>query len=616
MKQFKAELTLVIAGPFLVGDTAVNTYGLDLSFHRDWQDRLVIPSSQIKGLLRSSLAVIKQCGALSALNIETLFGQASGEEAGDYLPRRGRLDFSDIACLTDTPLQTDLQYRVAIDEASGVAAHRKLRTVEQPFGSGQEIKCTGSIFLWSDDIETAKETIGYLLCGLRWITALGGQRGIGYGRLMSAEIGLPQQLNMTQTATGCENTYYIAITAEEPILVGGVKLPKSNFVTSELELPGGLIKGALAAGLNRAHGRAPHMNLDKAAAPSFPGYEALVEHFDKVHINHGFPCLQGEPRPTRLPLSTVEFGKDVRDTALSLQESPMMDGQAPAYEPDWKEQTAYFGTAFPPLITMTRTGIDASSRRVAEGQLFTELAMAPTTSNGCTITWLSDVHVEAADGLPQQEILAQLAQALQSNLHHLGKRNRHVTVTVLSGKAPTAIPSFESVKDGVTLITLQSDAIMIDPDMVRDLGVDQDLRQLYRSYWEEISNGCLEMDDVWAKQVFAGGYLYHRYLGADEDPKHYRPYYLTQAGSTFRLRVLPGQKAQLILASWAESGLPLPAWAMTAYSKPDRYLWQTCPFVPENGYGEIAINLKWHWEKRIDIPGAIGEANTEKRSLP
>jgi hypothetical protein len=30
------------------------------------------------------------------------------------------------------------------------------------------------------------------------------------------------------------------------------------------------------------------------------------------------------------------------------------------------------------------------------------------------------------------------------------------------------------------------------------------------------------------------------------------------------------------------------------YGKP---IWKFCPFVPENGYSEVAVNLKWHFEK-------------------
>jgi hypothetical protein len=44
-------------------------------------------------------------------------------------------------------------------------------------------------------------------------------------------------------------------------------------------------------------------------------------------------------------------------------------------------------------------------------------------------------------------------------------------------------------------------------------------------------------------------------------------------------------------------GLPLPVWALAEYGQYNRELWETCPFVPENGYGEIAVNLAWHWKE-------------------
>ena len=50
---------------------------------------------------------------------------------------------------------------------------------------------------------------------------------------------------------------------------------------------------------------------------------------------------------------------------------------------------------------------------------------------------------------------------------------------------------------------------------------------------------------------------------------------------------------------WMSGGLPLPKWALAEYGQYNRALWENCPFVPENGYGEIAVNLAWHWDNPI-----------------
>jgi hypothetical protein len=128
------------------------------------------------------------------------------------------------------------------------------------------------------------------------------------------------------------------------------------------------------------------------------------------------------------------------------------------------------------------------------------------------------------------------------------------------------------------------------------------LHGAYAAYWDELSGGALTLDDFFAHQGFEGGYRYHRYLGAAERknrPNNYRPYYLTLSGSLFKLRVTDEIKAPKLLIQWMSSGLPLPKWALAEYGQYNRPLWETCPFVPENGYGEIAVNLAWHWDHSI-----------------
>jgi len=139
MKHYQAPLSVIVAGPFLVGGTSVNTYGLDLTFHRDWHGRLAIPASQIKGALRSSLSEIGGCSSHPLVDIPKLFGQASGDTGGDYAPKRALLAFSDLVCQQQAAASTRPQHRVTIDTQSGTAAHRKLRTIERPFASGEPV---------------------------------------------------------------------------------------------------------------------------------------------------------------------------------------------------------------------------------------------------------------------------------------------------------------------------------------------------------------------------------------------------------------------------------------------------------------------------------------------
>ena len=51
-----------------------------------------------------------------------------------------------------------------------------------------------------------------------------------------------------------------------------------------------------------------------------------------------------------------------------------------------------------------------------------------------------------------------------------------------------------------------------------------------------------------------------------------------------------------------KTGLPLPE--QVAASLPENAYWQGCPFVPENGYGEFTVNLKWFTEKQLKMEKA------------
>jgi hypothetical protein len=173
---------------------------------------------------------------------------------------------------------------------------------------------------------------------------------------------------------------------------------------------------------------------------------------------------------------------------------------------------------------------------------------------------------------------------------------------VHDGAAAAAEASKAAIEGGLTLITLQSDAILLAPGRVRALSPWEDLHGLYAEFWRELSSGALELDDFFAHQDFEGGYRYHRYLGSAEKaskPNGYRPYYLTKAGSVFKLKVLDPQAAALQLAGWRARGLPLPAWAQAEYGASAGDRWRKCPFVPENGYGEIAVNLEFHWKQPL-----------------
>jgi hypothetical protein len=405
---------------------------------------------------------------------------------------------------------------------------------------------------------------------------------------------------------------HLRITAHEPLLVGGIKSRRTNYVTSRQELPGGLLKGALTTALNEAHGVSPvTRSLDVRCAADFPDFSALVARFSAIRVTHAWPVRVGKPRPVSLPLSTVEHNGDLAgDVALSGENPPLIHENqktySPAYFGDAKKLEEYEGLAKPVELFVTRSEIDNASERTAEGQLFTYQFSAPYTldrSIEYPIEWVCNVDFSAiSDPAERADACRQFAVAVEQHLHRLGKLARAVEVTVHEGRAAPALSGSVESRDGLYLVTLQSDAIILAPDVARKLPLGESLQAAYAAYWDELSGGALTLDDFFAHQGFEGGYRYHRYLGAAERmerPNCYRPYYLTLAGSLFRLRVVDEQRASRLMKAWLSGGLPLPQWALEEYGQFGRDTWENCPFVPENGYGEIVVNLDWHWDHRI-----------------
>ncbi len=99
----------------------------------------------------------------------------------------------------------------------------------------------------------------------------------------------------------------------------------------------------------------------------------------------------------------------------------------------------------------------------------------------------------------------------------------------------------------------------------------------------------------------SGGYYLHKRF---QPNKQYEPYLLTEGGSIFVLTINKGKESEASnkLEEWYKYGLPLPEWAITRYSRDDKQNgdhWTNCPYIRENGYGEIAVNMSGvHIEKK------------------
>lgn len=606
---YSLEVTLTVLGPFLTATTGGGGYGVHKAFHRAHNGDLVVPASHIKGKVRWALEELAPYfDADVRPPLDQWFGAVSANN--EYTPIPGMLHFSDMKCRSEKQAVT--RTRVVIHPIAGTSAENLLREIEDPYASGSKIECVGTVSYYASELTVAKQIAATLNVGLKWLANLGAEKGVGYGRLAAVRISEPiiQVTSPTDTVNFDSGTsLHLRITPLEPLLIGGVKSRRTNLVQAQREILGGVIKGALAAALNRTYGIEPvHRKMDASSVSDFPDYPTLVAHYAQICVSHALPVYVGQPRPIRIPISTVKHAGKLWDTALSPESFPISQGQAPQYFIDWKDKDTYFGIAQPSEIFVTRSEVDNVSQRTLEGQLFTYSFHCPNDEQGRAIEWVSNVDFSAiTDTDVRTQVKKEFAQAVQRHLTHLGKLGRAVRIEVYDDKAPNAQPTKQLGEDGLAIITLQSDAIMLDPAQVHSLGVGEDLHALYADFWSDLcgnnpSAPCMELVDFYAHQCFYGGYLYHRYLGTierDQAPNRYRPYYVTSAGSVFKLRVLDEQVATQLLARWQSRGIPLPQWARNEYGQYGTEIWESCPFVPENGYGEIVVNLEWHWTNRL-----------------
>jgi hypothetical protein len=81
---------------------------------------------------------------------------------------------------------------------------------------------------------------------------------------------------------------------------------------------------------------------------------------------------------------------------------------------------------------------------------------------------------------------------------------------------------------------------------------------------------------------------------------------LTEAGSLFLLQPandVSEDVGKKLIEDWLAHGLPLKGAVLDYYQidKDESRQWQNCPFIPQNGYGEIAVNLQLDISKPVQI---------------
>jgi hypothetical protein len=200
------------------------------------------------------------------------------------------------------------------------------------------------------------------------------------------------------------------------------------------------------------------------------------------------------------------------------------------------------------------------------------------------LTWQTVVDISGVDAEKQSTARELVMQVLNHGLIGVGKTKANIRVKAVQAPMSKKI-AFEGNDKNMVYLTLQTPALLT-PNIC---GSGEDaLFQAYSSYFAVASSHTLALQHFYASQVLRGGnYQKTRFKGKANSPPAYKPWLLTEAGAVFVLKVNDTNAVKEKLAQWLKTGLP---------SVAGHENWETNPYQPANGFGEIALNYPEHSE--------------------
>jgi hypothetical protein len=270
--------------------------------------------------------------------------------------------------------------------------------------------------------------------------------------------------------------------------------------------------------------------------------------------------------------------------AAAIPGSFLLQEKSPRFSVDWKDlewtsAKKAMNIETPKSELRVRTAIDVDSWRAAEHQLFAYYLVIPGDLEWRTVLDLSRVNES-----DRPAVMGCLKSLFGIGLYGIGKTKARASVTCSDHTPVEAKPNSGDPRTWV--VTLQTPALLAS---FRDsaIGMDTDaMAKAYANAWSKLSYKALKLKRYYSRESLAGGgYIKNRFRSSDP----YNPFLLTEAGSVFVLEAKVGKEktASGLLTCWMRHGLPLPEKVKQSYGEE----WARNPYLPENGYGEIAVNL-------------------------
>ena len=601
MQKVILDVEISLKGPLLTQDSSPGELGLDMvvARHNDEEKTPYLPGTLIAGKLRQAL---EELDSLTGEDRPDWFkpklSQWLGERSKNDFPKRKQLYISDFNLTSDSMGNLDdslIRDRTTVNDDTGAVEEHHILMMENPFVSGENYSFSGEIHFFAPK-DTVNSILKHLKTGFNWFTHLGAMKSTGFGQIEHVEFLKEDKLDIqlsVNTTTQQSKKIGLVITPKFPFCLSGRPV-SNNLFESESIISGNAIIGTIANTLSHLCGQHNGRLPDKEAR-----FTELLENFSKLRITHAFPT-NNKQRPVVAPLSLVKINTDQFYDVAQLQYPVLINKEPPDFALDWKD-TADTLKEYPwPYIRFkdwgwaslnselrVRTKIDRKNYRSAEGELFAYEQILPDDTQ-----WLAELdasRIEEAD--IRNKVISQLQSLLEHGAIGLGK-----TKTVIDIKfdneiiKPELSSSIEPINDHTWVITLQTDTLLGSPEKLNETSGKKELEAMYKQCWKELSEGKLKLVRYFARQRLSGG-DYQKTIFMKGDV--YKPWLLTEAGSVFVLQAENNnlEAVQTLIETWLTQGLPLSQMTRDYYQiHKNKEDWEQCPFIPQNGYGEIVVN--------------------------
>ncbi len=596
-------IQVTLIGPILTQSSSPGGWGIDYVAARNSENQLYLPGTLLVGKLQQAWQELKEAVSDGHWFSPT-FDKWLGEVSENALPKTKQLFFSDLIYQPDSQDKTGSYSRIKIDPDRGAVDKHQLVLIESPFLTGKDYLFTGYLHFFAANETEVEKIIRHVEAGLNWTSQLGALRSTGFGRIKHIDCSQSSKIRIPEPSVAelkSPDNVFLAIRPLYPFCITGKPIA-DNLFESQAIIPGGVVLGAIATTWNQLCGHSGG-RLDEIIDTKRP---KLKEHFSLIRINHALPNEQPYVRPITLPLSlvTVHDDKNLYDVIL-LDGPSLINDKAPAFAVDWKDDAnTLHEYSWPhlrrkdfgwPNVTKelrTRTAINPETLCSADNELFSYEQIVPGT-----LSWNTHIDLSRIPEEDRKTVYLELQSLLGAGIAALGKTKTPATLEWTAAVISTNQPStVKPLNDNQWIVTLQTDTLLGSPEKLNETSSQVELQTMYKLAWQELSGNKLELVRYFARQRLSGGTFRRNVFQKTEA---YRPWLLTEAGSVFLLRSTDNtniEACEQLIQEWLVQGLPIKGSVLKYYGI-DEVIgkqWQHCPFVPQNGYGEIVVNLPLH----------------------